>query len=250
MRKENTNLCVSLPIEHNTLQALKETLNRINKENPKLIEFRLDYISNVNLLNYKFLKDLLTFVPKNVETILTLRSFTEGGCLQIQEDVRIDLLKLIIKAQPTYVDLELSIKKNKLKQLLNIAKENSVGTILSYHNFKETPSYQDALGLVNDYYKMLTNNSDTDKQILNNSMFKFIFKANTFQDNLVPLKLCKKFQKQLPIISFCMGNLGIFSRLMCIKISSPFTYVSLYERTAQGQIDIKIVNIIYDLLFE
>lgn len=245
----NTNLCISLPIKHNTLEALNDTLKRISKENPKLIEFRLDYILDVNLLNYKFLKDLLSIVPKNIETILTLRSFQEGGFLQIQEDSRIDLLKLIIKAQPTYVDLELTIKKNKLKRLLNIAKEKSVGTILSYHNFKETPSYKDALALLNDYYKTLTNNNDRDKQILNNSIFKFIFKANKFQDNLVPLKLCKEFQKIVPILSFCMGNLGIFSRLLCIKISSPFTYVSLDEKTAQGQIDIKTAKIIYELLF-
>jgi 3-dehydroquinate dehydratase-1 len=245
----NTNLCVSLPIKHNTLEALKDTLKRISKENPKLIEFRLDYLSDLNLLNYKFLKNILTFVPENIETILTLRSFQEGGFLQIQENVRIDLLKLIIKAQPTYVDLELTIEKNKLKRLLNMAIEKKVGTILSYHNFKETPSYKDALGLVNDYYKMLTNNNEIDKQILKNSIFKFIFKANKFQDNLVPLKLCKEFQKPVPILSFCMGNLGTFSRLLCIKISSPFTYVSLDEKTAQGQIDIKTAKTIYELLF-
>jgi 3-dehydroquinate dehydratase type I len=56
------------------------------------------------------------------------------------------------------------------------------------------------------------------------------------------MKICRDLlekNKYKNVISFCMGELGIFSRIMCVIAGSFLTYASLEERTAPGQINIK-----------
>ena len=74
------------------------------------------------------------------------------------------------------------------------------------------------------------------------SIFKMIFTAQKFEDNLIPMKICRDLlerNKCKSVISFCMGELGIFSRIMCVIAGSFLTYASLEERTAPGQINIR-----------
>ena len=46
-----------------------------------------------------------------------------------------------------------------------------------------------------------------------------------------------------------MGGLGIFSRITCVKAGSFLTYASLADRTAPGQINVKLMREIHELLF-
>ena len=82
-------------------------------------------------------------------------------------------------------------------------------------------------------------------------IYKIIFTAQVFEDNLVPIKICNSLfekDKNKSVISFCMGELGIFSRMMCVKAGSFLTYASLGERTAPGQIDIRKMREVLKLL--
>jgi 3-dehydroquinate dehydratase type I len=82
-------------------------------------------------------------------------------------------------------------------------------------------------------------------------IYKIIFTANKFNDNLTPLKICKEISSSKKrIISFCMGSLGIFSRINCIFTGSYLTYAFLEEKTAQGQIQIEKMKEIYDLILK
>ena len=46
-----------------------------------------------------------------------------------------------------------------------------------------------------------------------------------------------------------MGELGIFSRITCVKFGSLLTYGSLEDKTAPGQINIEKIREIHKLLF-
>ncbi|MFW9785828.1 MAG: type I 3-dehydroquinate dehydratase [Candidatus Heimdallarchaeota archaeon] len=48
-------------------------------------------------------------------------------------------------------------------------------------------------------------------------------------------------------MSFCMDDIGIFSRLMCVKLGSFLTYAALDEQTAPGQIHVKIMQELYEI---
>ncbi|MFW9950822.1 MAG: type I 3-dehydroquinate dehydratase [Candidatus Thorarchaeota archaeon] len=45
-----------------------------------------------------------------------------------------------------------------------------------------------------------------------------------------------------------MGDIGLISRLFCIKLGSFMTYASLKEQTANGQVNIETIQRIYKLL--
>ena len=82
--------------------------------------------------------------------------------------------------------------------------------------------------------------------------YKIIFTAQSFEDNFIPIKLCKvvsEKEKDQGIISFCMGELGVFSRIICVKFGSFLTYGSLEDKTAPGQINNKKIRELHQLLF-
>jgi len=40
------------------------------------------------------------------------------------------------------------------------------------------------------------------------------------------------------MVAFCMGDQGKFSRILCLHLGSPFTYVSLGKAIAPGQFSV------------
>ena len=89
-----------------------------------------------------------------------------------------------------------------------------------------------------------------DSKIIRQSIYKVIFTANKFEDNLISLDLCKSFSKEgHKVISFCMGDLGNLSRLVCVKVGSFLTYGSFEDKTAPGQINIRKMRKFYEIIF-
>ncbi|MFX1452232.1 MAG: type I 3-dehydroquinate dehydratase, partial [Promethearchaeota archaeon] len=118
----------------------------------------------------------------------------------------------------------------------------------SYHNFENTLTFEESIKLIKDFNQKLTQDLSLDSTSLEEIVYKIIFTAQSFEDNLIPLKVCKEFlNSKQKVTSFCMGELGIFSRIMCVLTGSFLTYASLEEKTASGQINIKKMREIYDL---
>ncbi|MDX1797295.1 MAG: type I 3-dehydroquinate dehydratase, partial [Candidatus Lokiarchaeia archaeon] len=107
--------------------------------------------------------------------------------------------------------------------------------------------------LILNFEAKITQELHMDQQVFEEFIYKIIFSANTFEDNLTPLKLCKEISSsKKKIISFCMGPLGIFSRISCIIAGSYLTYAYLEEseKTAEGQIQIEKMKEFYDLILD
>jgi 3-dehydroquinate dehydratase-1 len=49
------------------------------------------------------------------------------------------------------------------------------------------------------------------------------------------------------LISFAMGDFGRISRILCLYLGSPYTYVSLGKAVAPGQFSVDEVNKIINL---
>lgn len=178
-----------------------------------VVELRIDYIKDVDL------KRLLEKRTKPV--IVTNRPIREGGRFNGSEEERIALLKLAIRLQADYVDIEHDSIQHLCKDT-----ELRVPTkiIVSYHNFRETP------GDLTDIYKKL---SQSGADIL-----KIITYANNITDNVRIYRLLQ--QSQMTLISFCMGELGIISRILYKRFGSYLTFASLQagKESAPGQISI------------
>ena len=94
-----------------------------------IIELRIDYMKQPDL------KSLLERRTKPV--IVTNRPVREGGKFEGTEEDRLSLLKLAIKLQADYVDVEHdSIQKLRDNTAINTT-DNKTRLIVSYHHFKK-----------------------------------------------------------------------------------------------------------------
>jgi len=243
------NLCLALPIKYSSIKEVRPIIDKAIKSKPDLIELRLDYISNIEALSLDFLRDLLDIIHPHAAVIFTLRDSSEGGKLKINQKKRFKVLKMLIEAKPEYVDIEMSTETNILYEIINLAIQNEIKMIFSYHNFENTMFFDDSIKLIQNLNEKLVRELSLDLKIIEDIIFKIIFTAQKFEDNLIPLKLCKELShSNQKIISFCMGPLGIYSRIICVLTGSFLTYASLEKKTAPGQINIKKMREIFDLL--
>jgi len=233
------NICVPIPIKFANILELKSIIAKSLRSDPNLIEFRYDYIDIVQQITQDFVNELLANVQPKIPVIFTFRDHKEGGQMKIDETIRFEILKTLVLSQPNYLDIEMNTEKRILGEIINLANHNDVSLIFSYHNFDKTPSYEIVYDQIKNFLDRLREEYGLDSQKMEKIILKMIFTAQKFEDNLIPLKLCKVItEKNMKIISFCMGTLGIFSRILCVLNGSFLTYGSIDEKTAPGQIDI------------
>ena len=206
-----------------------KTCVSIAEKNPKKIK---QILRNV-LSKSEYAEIRLDFVkPSEVPTVLesikeklsrcvcTLRPKNEGGKFSGSEKERISILKLITEYNPFLVDVEFNTlkKDQKLRQYLKKSKSN---ILVSWHNFKKTPDAK-KLNL-------------TLKQMKKFSYYvKVVTVAKSINDTTKILSLYNKSSK-IKLIAFAMGEEARFSRILCLHLGSPFTYVSLGKAVAPGQ---------------
>ncbi|MFX0187164.1 MAG: type I 3-dehydroquinate dehydratase [Candidatus Hodarchaeota archaeon] len=246
------NICVALPIKSGNVKENYAIIKRVLESKPDLIEFRFDYIEEISQLTPDFVKVSLNLIKPDVLSIFTFRDPSEGGQCAISQADRLKIINLLIESHPDYLDIEMNTKTEHLSEIINLADKNKVKLIFSYHDFEKTPSFEAASDIFEGFKDKLLSNRLIDALTLKEVTYKIIFTAQSFEDNFIPIKLCKvvsEKEKDQGIISFCMGELGIFSRIMCVKFGSFLTYGSLEDKTAPGQINIKKIRELHQLLF-
>jgi 3-dehydroquinate dehydratase-1 len=246
----NFNICVAIQVKSSDLANNQILIQRVLKENPALIELRFDYIDDVNHLTVEFIKKLLKIIQPGAQAIFTMRDSTEGGQIKLNNRERIGILEKLITARPEYIDIEMNSDEVLLKQVIDLATDNSVNLIFSSHDFEKTPSYEIACAIVDTFIDKLRHTLKLDSKIIDQSIYKIIFTAQKYDDNLIPLKLCKAFsERKTKVICFCMEEKGIFSRISCVNAGSFLTYASFEDKTAPGQIHIKKMREFHEISF-
>ena len=237
------NICIPVPVETNEIHQLKKEIEELLKLRPNIIEFRLDYIKDIESLTTHFLKELLTFIGVEIPVIFTFRKFSEGGKLDIENKKRYDIINQVINLSPTYVDIEMDNDDEFLQNAIKKASNKNVKIIFSYHNFNKTPDYETVIELLSKFKAKFDKLTVNLYKSPSNYLIKLIFYAKNFEDNIIPLRICKELgTENQKIISFCMGELGILSRIFCLKAGSYLTYGSYKEQTAPGQISITTIR--------
>lgn len=183
----------------------------------QLAELRLDWISRPPDLN-----KLLKGRPGPV--VVTCRRPADGGRWKESEDARRMLLRQSIVMGAEYVDLEADVAQA-------IPRYGKTRRIISHHDFERTP---DNLQEIHDNLCRL----DPD-------VVKLVTMAQSPADNVRLLKLVS--ESKVPTIGFCMGELGLASRLLCVKYGSPFTYATFSKDRvlAPGQIPFDDMRSLY-----
>lgn len=163
--------------------------------------------------------------------VCTLRPKSEGGKFTGTEKDRASILKLIAEYRPYLLDLEFStISKN--KSLLEYVRRTGTQILVSWHDFKKTPRYS-----------VLDSKMKKMKRFSKN--VKIVTMANSISDATTVLSLYRK--QGAGLIAFSMGDHGRMSRILCMSLGSPFTYVSLGKPIAPGQLSVDEVKSIIRL---
>ncbi len=248
MKSNSFNICLALPVKSNDHQDLELSIKESIRSGSNFIEFRFDYLKNEDLITTNFLIDLKKLIPTNISSIFTLRHHSEGGKLKINDFKRKEIIQRFIEAKPDFIDVEMNSNKDLLKNIKDVIENNNIKLIFSYHDFIKTPDFNYSKSIIDKFEHLLLDDLNFNIKTLNNSVYKMIFTAQEFKDNFIPIKICNFYSKlNRNIISFCMGDLGIISRIYSLKSGAFLTYGSFMEETAPGQINSKEIKDWLDL---
>ena len=210
-------------IAEKTPKRLKQTLAKALKKSD-YAEIRFDF------LNPNLVPDALQQIKKDLrKCVCTLRPVSEGGKFSGSEKNRISIMKLIAEYNPFLLDVELNtLSKN--KNLRRYLKSTGTDILVSWHSFKQTPGIS-----------VLKKKLAQMKKFSNN--IKIVTMAKSVNDATRVLSLYKNNNTKL--IAFSMGNYGRISRILCLFLGSPYTYVSLGKPVAPGQFSVDEVKSIF-----
>ncbi|MGY5141268.1 MAG: type I 3-dehydroquinate dehydratase [Candidatus Nitrosopumilus sp. Bin_571-38] len=216
--------CVS--IAEQTPSKTKKIL-KIALSKSDFVEIRLDF------LKIEQIPETLEMIKKDLSRVVcTLRPKNEGGKFVGNEKERIAIIKLIAEYNPFMLDIEFNtLKKN--SSLTKYLKSTKTKLLVSWHDFKKTPSSAELEKKISQMSKFSSN-------------VKIVSTAKSTDDSTRMLELYIKKGKN-NLISFAMGDYGRISRILCLYLGSPYTYVSLGKAIAPGQFSVdevkKIINL-------
>ena len=185
-------------------------------------EVRLDFLKPSDIPNV--LESIKNRLPK---CVCTLRPKNEGGKFSGSEKERKSILKLISEYNPFLLDVEFNTlkKDQKLRQYL---KKSKTVILVSWHDFKKTPNIKKLNSTLKEMRKF-------------SNHVKIVTVAKSINDTSNILSLYNKSSK-IKLIAFAMGEEARFSRILCLHLGSPFTYVSLGKAIASGQFSLNDIK--------
>ncbi|MGT2744087.1 type I 3-dehydroquinate dehydratase [Streptococcus phocae subsp. phocae] len=187
-------------------------------EDVNLIEWRADFLPK---------EDIVSVAPAifekfaGREIIFTLRTTLEGGNISLSDREYVDLIKEVSAIyNPDYIDFEYFSHQSVFHEMLDFP-----NLILSYHNFQETPE-----NLMEAFSEMTK---------LAPRVVKIAVMPKSEQDVLDLMNYTRGFKALNPEQEFAtmsMGKLGRISRLAGDVVGSSWTFVSLDQANAPGQV--------------
>jgi 3-dehydroquinate dehydratase-1 len=204
------------------------------KQADRAFELGADYVE----VRFDFLKpDQLQAAINSVKgikskAVFTLRSKAQGGRFDGSEYDRLVWLRKLLEQKPMLVDIELdSIREN--DELADFLDEQKAPILVSWHDFQQTPPSDKIADLLSEM------------RIYSNYV-KVVTSAKNVQDSLRLLEIYENTIGLHPII-FAMGDAGVISRVLCTIVgNAPFTYASIENAIAPGQLTIKQMRMLYD----
>ena len=217
--------CVSVA-EATPLKTKKTLKTALGKSD--LAEVRLDF------LKVEQIPETLEHIKKDLKKVVcTVRPKTEGGRFSGGEKERAAILKLAAEYDPFLLDVEFNTLRKNLG-LARYLKTAKTDLLVSWHDFKRTPS-----------------SGELEKKMRQMRVFspnvKIVCTAKTTNDSTRMLELYARKKDKTNLISFAMGDHGRISRILCLYLGSPYTYVSLGKAVAPGQFSVDEVKKITSL---
>lgn len=214
-----------------TLEEAQQ-LDRSRYDGADVIEWRADFLDK---------NEILTVAPAvfekfaGREILFTLRTRGEGGQIDLTSEEYLAIIQDIQSIyHPDYIDFEFYSHREVFEQMLEFS-----NLVLSYHNFQETP--ENMMEILSE----LTS--------LSPKLVKVSVMAHNEQEVLDLMNYTRGFKTLNPeqdYVTISMGKVGKISRLTADLTGSSWSYASVGEESASGQIPLENMRRIRELLNE
>ena len=209
-----------------------QAIDVLRYQDADIIEWRADFLPKETILQ---VAPAIFEKFAGRELVFTLRTRSEGGQIELSSEEYVQIIKEVAQLyQPDYIDFEYFSYKDVFDQMLDFP-----NLVLSYHNFQETP--ENLMEILSE----LTS--------LNPKVVKIAVMANTEQDVLDLMNFTRGFKTLNPeqeYVTISMGKVGKVSRITSDVTGSSWTFASLDEASAPGQISLSSMKKIRELLNE
>ena len=169
------------------------------------------------------------------ELLFTLRTRAEGGEIDLDSAEYVQIIKDVAQLyQPEYIDFEYFSHKDVFEEMLDFP-----NLVLSYHNFQETP--ENMMEILSELTSL------TPIEV------KVSVMAHTEQDVLDLMNFTRGFKTLNPeqeYVTISMGKVGKISRITSDVTGSSWSFASLDEASAPGQISLSSMKKIREILNE
>lgn len=188
----------------------------------EMAEIRLD-LTNFNE------KEIKKVFKEHRKLIVTLRPVGRT------DNYRMKRLKKAIECGAAYIDIEYEADVKYRKELMVFAREKQCEIIISYHNYRLTPSRNELERIVNDCY------------LFGADIVKIATQVNNQQDIANLLSLYSTAHR---LVSIGMGEQGKLTRVLAPLMGAEFTYAAPDggSHTAPGQLQKSIVEKVIEQL--
>ena len=214
-----------------TLEKAQQ-LDRSRYDGADVIEWRADLLDK---------NEILTVAPAvfekfaGREILFTLRTRGEGGQIDLTSEEYLAIIQDIQSIyHPDYIDFEFYSHREVFEQMLEFS-----NLVLSYHNFQETP--ENMMEILSE----LTS--------LSPKLVKVSVMAHNEQEVLDLMNYTRGFKTLNPeqdYVTISMGKVGKISRLTADLTGSSWSFASVGEESAPGQIPLENMRRIRELLNE
>lgn len=180
-----------------------------------LAELRLDFLGPSQV------PDALNLTKKYMNRLVcTLRPRSQGGRFSGSGRERISILKLVAEYEPYLLDVEFETLRRS-RSLSEYLGSLQTRILVSWHDFEKTPS-------MHSLRRRFAGMSRLSGHV------KIVTMARSPEDSARLLGLYGRLDGN-KLVAFSMGKHGRLSRILCLYLGSPFTYVSLGRPVAPGQ---------------
>ena len=234
-------ICTSI-IGKNLTEILQEA--EFIKEVPvDIVEWRADFFQHFNdIKEVIYVLGKISDIIHDKPLIFTFRSIAEGGEKEITPEAYFELNKAAAaSAYADIIDVELFNEEKMVIELIDFAHEKGVAVIVSNHDFKKTPDKGDIIARICRAWDLGADIPKIAVMPQNTSDVITLLDAS---------RIIKEEYGKGPVITMAMAGKGLISRLSGEIFGSDVTFAAARKASAPGQISVKDLYNIINLLHE
>ncbi len=222
---------ICVPMISHTKEEIKVDAKVLASLAPDIIEWCCDYyqpIENVGEIQ-ETLREISSIIG-DIPLLVRLRHVDEGGFQFIPQDLRLKIIEAILETSSIDImDVEISNDPDFIQKVRDLTTQHKTHLMLSYHNFKETPSEEFLVDKICEANR------------LGADIPKIAVMPHNYGDVLKVLNSTYRARKTLietPLVTVSMGDMGQVSRAYGGLFGSDLTFAVGKESSAVGQISL------------